>query len=274
MVVRPVGLASERLGFGPATLQTVVHDHVALRTPSRPDHWPANGLHLFAPPEDLDAWFVRFDRTLGHLPGVGRRVVAWETDGPAGGVAPEPPDGVTLMGTVVGVLEPDAAAPSRPVPEPVTIIRATTPAHWAGARVLYLQTDWEGDEPYWRWHVDQQRLLAEDGGGVVLVAYQLGIPVGRAALFVPHAGVQPRVDHLAVVEDVITHPLYRGTGVASALVSALVDLSRRLDPEVRVVVRSEPDSTEAAWYARLGFVPVSRTWTAVAPTTGGVDLRR
>ena len=132
--------------------------------------------------------------------------------------------------------------------------------------MLYLQTDWEGDEPYWRWLVDQQRQLAEAGGGAVLVAYQLGIPVGRAALFVPHEHVQPPVQKLAVVEDVVVHPLYRRTGIASALVSATVELARGVVPEVRVVVRSDPGSPTAAWYARLGFAPTSRTWLARRPT--------
>lgn len=258
-----VGLASERLGFGPATLQTVVHDHVVLRTPTRPDHWPGNALHLFDPPADLAAAFGRFDRSVGQLPGICQRVVCWETSGTGDHPDAVVPDDVRLLSTEVGVLEPGADAPARPVPEGVTIVRADTPAQWAGAKVLYLQTDWEGDEPYWRWLVDQQRQLSEVGGGAVLVAYQLGIPVGRAALFVPHAGVQPRVQELAVVEDVVVHPLYRGGGVASALVSATVDLARRLLPEVRVVVRSDPGSSTAAWYARLGFTPVSRTWAAV-----------
>lgn len=266
------GLASERLGFGPATLQTVVHDHVALRTPTRPDHWPGNALHLFDTPADLARALLRFDRSVGQLPGLHRRVVCWETPGTGDDAQVEVPADVRLLSTEVGVLAPDAAAPAAPVPGGVTIVRAETPPHWAGAKVLYLQTDWEGDEPSWRWLVDQQRQLAEDGAGAVLVAYQLGIPVGRAAVFVPHAGVQPRVDGLAVVEDVIVHPLYRGRGIASALVSACVDLARGVLPGVRVVVRSDPGSPIAAWYARLGFVPVSRTWAAlrdVAPTRPG-----
>lgn len=262
-----VGLASERLGFGPATLQTVVHDHVALRTPTRPDHWPGNALHLFAPPADLAEAETRFDRSVGRLPGVRRRVVCWETAGVADDPGVAVPDHVDLLSTEVGVLEPDAPAPARPVPDGVTLVRADTPAQWAGAKVLYLQTEWEGDEPYWRWLVEQQRELAEDGGGVVLVAYHMGIPVGRAALFVPHRGVQPRPTDLAVVEDVIVHPLHRGGGIASALVSATADLARRLLPDVRVVVRSDPGSTTAAWYARLGFAPVSRTWAATSPST-------
>lgn len=261
---RPVGLASERLGFGPATLQTVVHDHVALRTPTRPAFWPGNALHLFAPPEDIDLAGERFDRSIGQLPGVRRRVVSWETPGTGDDPGVAVPDDVVLLSTEVGVLEPDAPLPGRPVPDGVTIVRADTPPHWAGAKVLYLQTDWEGDEPHWRWMVDQQRQLSERGAGAVLVAYQLGIPVGRAGLFVPHEGVQPRESGLAVVEDVVVHPLYRGGGIASALVSAIADLARRLAPEVRVVVRSEPGSPTAAWYARLGFAPVSRTWTATS----------
>lgn len=262
------GLASERLGFGPATLQTVVHDHVVLRTPTRPDHWPGNALHLFAPPPDLGDALLRFDRSVGALPGVSRRVVAWETDG-----ADSPPgtrvhDDVVLYSTEVGVLDAGATPPTRPIPAGVQIVRATTPHQWAGAKVLYLQTDWDGDEDYWRWHVDQQRLLTEAGGGVVLVAYRAGIPVGRASLFVTHDGAQPRVDRLAVVEDVIVHPLHRAGGVASAMVSAVVDLARRLLPHMRVVVRSDPGTPTAAWYARLGFRPAARTWTAVQQTDG------
>ena len=266
---RPVGLASERLAFGPATLQTVVHDHVALRTPTRPDHWPGNALHLFTTPVDVAAAMARFDRSVGQLPGVGRRVVAWETRGTGDAPGVEVPDDVALLSTEVGVLEPDTPLPGRPVPDGVTIVRADSPPQWAGAKVLYLQTDWEGDEPYWRWMVDEQRQLSERGGGAVLVAYQLGIPVGRAGLFVPPEGVQPRESGLAVVEDVVVHPLYRGRGIASALVSATADLARRLAPEVRVVVRSDPGSSTAAWYARLGFTPASRTWTAVDPPLRG-----
>ena len=265
-----LGLASERLGFGPATLQTVVHDHVALRTPTRPDHWPGNALHLFAPPDDLTGAWDRFDRTVGQLPGVARRVVGWETAGTDDDPQVTRPTGnAALLSTEVAVLGPDASAPTRPVPDGVTVVAASTPAQWAGARVLYLQTDWDGDTPYWQWHVDQQRELVDAGAGVVLVAYQLGLPVGRAGLFVPHPAVQPRVQDLAVVEDVITHPLYRGTGIASALVSAAVDLARRTRPSARVVVRSDPGSATAAWYARLGFSPISRTWAAVDPRPRG-----
>ena len=257
-----LGLASERLGFGPATLQTVVHDHVALRTPTRPDHWPGNALHLFDVPTDVAAAWQRFDRSIGQLPGITRRVVCWETSGTADDPGVAIPSSAELLSTEVGVLVPGADAPRRPLPDGVTIVRAEAPGHWAGAKVLYLQTDWEGDEPSWRWTVEQQRLLVEDGAGVVLVAYQLGIPVGRAGLFVPHAHVQPRPEKLAVVEDVVVHPLYRGTGIASALVSAAVELARGVLPEVRVVVRSEPGSATAGWYARLGFAPTSRTWVA------------
>ena len=261
-----LGLASERLGFGPATLQTVVHDHVALRTPRRPDHWPGNALHLFDPPTDVDAAARRFDRSVGQLPGVARPVVSWETPGPDDDPGVVVPATVELRSTEVGVLGPEADAPRRPLPGGVSIVRADAPAHWAGAKVLYLQTDWEGDEPHWRWMVDQQRQLTEVGAGVVLVAYRMGIPVGRAALFVPHEHVQPRPEKLAAVQDVVVHPLYRGAGIASALVSAAVELARGVLPAVRVVVRSDPGSATAAWCARLGFVPTSRTWTARGST--------
>lgn len=259
-----LGLASERLGLGPATLQTTVHDHVALRTPSRPDHWPGNALHLFGPPTDLTAALLRFDRSIGNVPGVRRRVVAWETDGTEDDPGVPVPDDVDLVTTEVAVLPADTVPDPPSVPAGVELVRAGTPAHWAGAKVLYLQTDWAGDEPHWRWQVDQQRQVVEAGGGIVLVAYRFGLPVGRAGLFVPREATAAVGDRLAVIEDVIVHPLYRRGGIGTSLVLAVTDVARRLLPGVEVVVRAEPDTATARRGQRLGFVPRARTWTAIA----------
>lgn len=255
------GLAAQRLGLGPATLQTTVHDHVALRTPERPDHWRGNALHLFAPPADPAAALVRFDRTIGHVPGVRRRVVAWETEGTADDPGVALPHGLEVSSRQVGVLPAEAAVDPPSIPADVSLVRAGTPGQWAGAKVLYLQTDWVGDEPFWRWLVDQQRQVVEAGGGIVLVAYRFGVPVGRAGLFVAREDTAAVGDRLAAVEDVVVHPLHRGRGVGTALVLAATDVARRLLPEVRVVGRAAPRSPAADWLARLGFVPTSRSWT-------------
>lgn len=260
-----VGLASERLAFGPATLQTIIHDHLALRTPTRPDHWSGNAVHLFEPPADLEAAFRRFDRSIGHLPGLTRRVVAWEATDGSDTPGVDVPDGTELHVVEHGVLGPDTVSSAPVVPDEVTLVRAETPEHWAGAKVLYLQTDWGESEPYWRWHTDQQRQLVEGGSALVLVAYQIGIPVGRAGVFLPHDGAAGVGDRLAVVEDVVVHPLYRRRGIGTALVLALADVARRLLPEVRVVIGSDPGTPTAAWYARLGFEPTSWSWKAVRP---------
>ena len=227
---RPVaggpGLAAARLGQGPDTLQTLVHDHVALRTPTRPDHGPGNALHLFAPPRSTEDALARFDRSVGQLPGVRRRTVAWEVADVQAPAGVDAGGGARLASHVVGVLGSDRVPEAPRVPEGVELVRASTPEHWAGAKVLYLQTDWQGTERYWRWRVDQQRQLTDSGGGMVLVAYRFGVPVGRAGLFVPHDASVGVGDRLAGVEDVVVHPLYRRGGIGTALVLALVDPER------------------------------------------------
>jgi len=267
MVTRPpaggIGMAAERLALGPDTLQTIVHDHVILRTPTRPTYWSGNALDLFDTPQDLEAAFTRFDRTVGQLPGIERQVVAWERDTGPDDPGVDVPPGVRMETVEVGVLASDLDVAQPVVPDGVELVRATDDRHWAGAKVLYLQVDWGGDEPFWRWHVDQQRQLAEGGSAAVLVAYQLGIPVGRAGLFLAHPGAVGVGDRLAVVEDVIVHPLYRRQGIARAMILAAVDVARRLQPGVRVVIGSDPGSAAGSLYAALGFAPTSWIHKAV-----------
>jgi GNAT superfamily N-acetyltransferase len=243
-----------RTGFGPETLMTTASDHVALRTPTRPAFWPGNALHLLRTPTELAPWLDRFDRSVGQLPGVTRRVVSWEVDG---------------VGERPGVAVPDGAVVHHPVAmelgtladvdvaDDLELVAASDDRHWAGAKVLYLQTDWEGDERHWRWLVGQQRAVVEAGRARVLVAYRYGIPVGRGALFHDRGG-------LALVDDVITHPLYRGQGVATALVHRLVADHLADHPDDRVVVVADRDEPAERVYRRLGFAAVSTVWSVVA----------
>lgn len=256
-------MAAERLALGPDTLQTVAHDHVVLRTPTRPDYWSGNALDLFDTPHSLKGAFVRFQRTVGQLPGVNRQVVAWERDTGPDDPGVDVPMDVHMETVEIGVLPADHEVPPPTIPEGVELVRATDERHWAGARALYLQVDWGGDEAFWRWHVDQQRQLAEAGSAAVLVAYQIGIPVGRAGLFLAHPGAAGVGDGLAIVDDVIVHPLYRRQGIARAMILALVDVVRRLQPGVQAVIGSHPGSAAGGLYAALGFAPTSWIHKAV-----------
>jgi GNAT superfamily N-acetyltransferase len=267
MVTRPhaggIGMAAQRLTLGPDTLQTVAHDHVVLRTPSRPDYWSGNALDLFDTPYDLKSAFVRFQRTVGQLPGIERQIVAWERDAGPHDPGVDVPLDVQMETVEVGVLAPDHDVASPVIPDGVELVRASSDRHWAGARVLNLQVDRGGDDAFWRWHIDQQHQLVEDGSAAVLVAYQLGIPVGRAGLFLAHPGAAGVGEGLATIEDIIVHALYRRQGIARAMILALVDVARRLHPGVRVVIGSDPGSAASGLYAELGFVPTSWIHRAV-----------
>ncbi len=201
-----IGLAALRAATAPTTLVTTASDHVSLRTPSRVDHDAGNGLHLLRPPDDLAAWLDRCDASVGALPGYRGASVSWEVRGAAPDVD-VPPD-VHVHPSVVVELDtrPLAAAPG------VEVVEVETPEQLAGARVLYLHTDWTGDEPFWRWLVEQQWELVQAGRGRLFVAYRYGIPAGRIGVFDDRGG-------LANVSDLVVHPLHRGQGLGGHLLS-------------------------------------------------------
>lgn len=204
-----IGLAALRAATVPTTLVTTASDHVSLRTPSRVDHDAGNALHLLRPPDDLGAWLDRCDSSVGALPGYRGASVSWEVRGAAPDV--DVPDGVDLHPAVVVELD---LAPVGDVAG-LDVVEVATPEQLAGARVLYLHTDWTGDEPYWRWLVDQQWELVQAGRGRLFVAYRHGIPAGRVGVFDDRGG-------LAIVSDLVVHPLHRGQGLAAHLLARAV----------------------------------------------------
>lgn len=296
-----IGLAAERLGHGPDVLVTTASDHVALRTPSRPDHFSGNAIHLFAPPPAVRPWLQRHAASIGQISGVTGAFLCWEvdedlaqdlvrdlaqdlsTDAEPPGAADRPPphladhlpgdvpddasiDLVSAMVWRPDLADADAgtrleALAALGVPTPPDIRSGADEHVLAGARALYLQAGWGTDVDYWRWHVAQQLDLMVAGRCDVWVAYVQGIPAVRVSLMHDRAG-------LAIVEDVVTHPLHRGKGLASGIVVHAVTHHLAGHPGDTVVIRADASGPARRIYERLGFTTVA---TDICLRTTGSD---
>jgi GNAT superfamily N-acetyltransferase len=275
-----LGLAVVRASLSGRSLVTYARDHVTVRTPSRPDFRDGNTLDLLAPPApaDLARWIDRFEETTGRL-GAAHVQLRWETplrpDAPAAVPSVDPPvaaaiDALGFTLTPITVLLLDDLVVPQPAPAELTAVEAPSAVpggpvdrRWHAATVLYRYET--GDDPdAWRdhdedfvaWAVDVQRELTTDGRAQVWLAMRHGGPVGRLTLVHDRQG-------LAVVEDVIVHPVHRRLGIASALTHAAVADHLDAHPGSRVGIGADPDSPADHLYRQLGFRPHATVWTAL-----------
>lgn len=273
-----LGLAVRRAALSARTLVTYARDHVTVRTPSRPDFHDGNTIDLEAPPrpEALADWVARFHDTVGQM-GVRRVQLRWEEPAGDGEAPPEPSEalreaaaalGLEITAVTVLLLDrlvepPPSDAEIVPVPAPSAVPGGPVDRRWHGATVLYR---YEGEEPGpegWRdfdedfvaFSVDVQRELATDGRAQVWLASRHGGPVARLTVVHDRQG-------LAVVEDVIVHPVHRRRGIAADLVHRAVADHLATEPDARVGVGAVPGSVGERLYQRLGFRRHATVWTA------------
>ena len=290
-----VALRALRLTVAPGALVTRAGTDVVVRTPSRPDHHAGNVVDLLAPPRavDVPALVARVRRLLEPT-GVARPHLRWER--PVGAADPEveaalaaagsPPD-VTLVlripGPEVGVGDAlgDAVGPTvarLPVPgRDPGADDAATARRWHGAEVLQRYS--EGDLPAaWRaratdggewagWDRTRVRDLAALGRADVWLATAQGIPVGTLTVLRDGAGA-------AHLEDLVTHPVHRRRGVATALVTAAVAAEHAAAPGTVVTAEVVPGGPSAPLFARLGAVPLAEVVSAPAGDPGSPGPHR
>ncbi len=282
-----LGLSVLRAGLSPVTLVTYARDHVAVRTPSRPDVRAGNTLDLTGVPEpdELAGFLERYEQTIGAL-GAGHVQLRWETpadpEAPPAVPTPDPElagraRALGLVVSAVTVLLLDrpvpptggAAVELAPVPAPDGQAGGPVDRRWHATTVLYRYAagdtpdDWRGDDGgAVAWSVEQQRELARIGRCQVWVALRHGMPVARLSVLHGRQG-------LAVVQDVVVHPAHRRRGIASALVHRAVTHHLDVDPGARIGLAADPGSGVDLLSRRLGFRPHATVWTASAPAVPG-----
>ena len=289
-----LGLAVRRTTLGPVTLVNYARDHVTVRTPSKPDFRDGNTIDLVEPPapEDLERWLRRYQDTVGAL-GTPHTQLRWETplppDAPARPPTPDPhlasaaeTLGLELSAVTVLLLDelasPDRQPPAQllPVEPPATEPGGPVDRRWHAATVLYRYAagdgpdDWR-DQPDWHvafveWSVEQQRQLATAGRCQVWIAMRHGAPVARLTVIHDRQG-------LAAVEDVVTHPVHRGLGIASGLTAAAIAHHLEAFPASRIGLGAEPGGQADRLYRRVGFRPHATVWTALRPDPRAVGDR-
>lgn len=278
-----LGLSVLRAGLSAVTLVTYARDHVAVRTPSRPDVHAGNTLDLTGvpSPDELPAFLDRYEQTVGSL-GAGHVQLRWETplapDAPPASPTPDPEVvaragelGLTVSPVTVllldGLVPPTGgvAVELAPVPAPDGEPGGPVDRRWHATTVLYrylagdTPDDWRGNEDaFVAWSVAQQRELARIGRCQVWVALRHGMPVARLSLLHDRQG-------LAVVEDVVVHPAHRRRGIASALTHRAITHHLEVDPGARIGLAADPGAGAELASRRLGFRSHATVWTAFAP---------
>lgn len=251
------------------TISTRTDGVVVSRTAERPDFHDGNRLTLVDPPagaRDVMAALNRWQAELGDVAGVEQRIISWET-GPAM-LPPGVADAVAAAGLVVEpveLLRLDALAPAPTAPGDVALEPVADDAGWEGVVRLSTAEFAGGTEAFARWQAADHRARVEAGTGRWWGARQVtGAAAGEV---VGQAGLLAREGH-GVVTDVVVANRWRGRGVGTALVHALVAAALADDPGLTVLIGADRGSPAEGIYRRLGFTRVATLWWCAGRVPG------
>ena len=276
-----LGLAVCRVPLSGRTLVTYARDHVTVRTPSRPSYLDGNTLDLVLPPDPagVGGWVDRFSETIARL-GAEQVQLRWEEplapDAPPSASKPHPAVaaaaaalGLTISSATVLLLDapidPGVELEVSPVAAPSAVPGLGTDRRWHGAAVLDRYREGEGPESWTEaardvsgagaWRLDVQRELANSGRAQLWVATRHGAPVARVVIYDDR-------QRLAVVEDLVVHPVHRHRGIAAGLAHRAVTEHLAAFGRERVGVVVAPSSPGESVFRRIGFRPHATVFRA------------
>lgn len=280
-----LGQRALRAGVSPQALIVHLGTDVVVRTPSRPDHHDGNVIDLLTRPgaDDVPALVSRVQRTMAPL-GVAHVHVRFEL---ATGASVDPALAAALAAAgleveLLRILELDGGRAGeldgalRPLAG-LQIERLAVPPEdgsdrplerrWHAAGVLDRYAVGE-DVATWRmwdedgaaWAQGTVRALARLGRAEVWLAVRQGMPVAKLT-------VTRDLDGVAVIEDLVTHPVHRRRGIARALVAAVIAEHGARGAEERLLVAVIPGSESERLHLALGMRPVVDVCSALRPGT-------
>ncbi len=230
-------------------------DHLVVTHPEAPAFRDGNLLVFERPPEhgDLQRWCDLFDGAIGVPPAYPYRSFDWDgIDGEEGELGPFLAAGVEREPRLV-LAAPRLLPPRRPDPA-LRLVDVAGDAAWCEAVRLQATTVETGRrvayEGLLRAVMRLNRRAVEAGHGVWWGAYAGDTMVGTLGLF--------RVDELARYQAVVTHPDWRGRGVASTLLHHAAEAARTAWGSELVLLEAEADGSAVSIYRRLGLDPIER----------------
>ncbi len=230
-------------------------DHLVVTHPEAPAFRDGNLLVFERPPEhgDLQRWCDLFDGAIGVPPAYPYRSFDWDgIDGEEGELGPFLAAGFEREPRLV-LAAPRLLPPRRPDPA-LRLVDVAGDAAWCEAVRLQATTVEPGRrvayEGLLRAVMRLNRRAVEAGHGVWWGAYAGDTMVGTLGLF--------RVDELARYQAVVTHPDWRGRGVASTLLHHASEAARTAWGSELVLLEAEADGSAVSIYRRLGLDPIER----------------
>lgn len=223
------------------------HDHLVVRTPFNPGFWWGNFLLLAEPlrADSAEHWrqvFVTAFPEAGHM--------AIGIDGTSGVAGNQKT--ISDLGLVLGI---DTVLIAETLVEPrgmeAEIRPVLTDRDWEQMSAHRLAVDGReataGHLGFVQQRVVADRQLGEAGHGQWFGAFIDGRLVSSAGIFTDGTGI-------ARFQLVMTDPVFRRRGLASAVVHAAGDWAQRHLAAERLVIVADPSDVAIGIYRRLGFV--------------------